>query len=147
MATRTTRPPRRDYLPTMTGRKAAGWIAAGFSFLATLWFVQALAASTGYGTWLFAAGLEFILFKAKGLIFNESRSDDGFGWIAVLIDTVLNGGGMWAYVLKIDDTPSYKMIAITFDMQPQMATVWALVLALILGFLLSWGPHRLLREE
>lgn len=131
----------------MNGRKLAGWIAAGFSFIATLWFVQALGGTSGFGSWLFAAGLEFILFKAKGLVFNERRSDDGFGWIAVGIDTVLNAGGMWSYVLKIDDTPSYTMIAVTFNMQPQMATVWALVLALVLGFLLSWGPHRLLRDE
>lgn len=146
MTTRTNRR-AQDYLPRMTGRKMAGYIAAGFSFVATLWFCQALSGGDGFGTWLFAAGLEFILFKAKGLIFNESRSDDGFGWVAVAIDTVLNAGGMWAYVLKIDDTPSYKMIAVTFDMQPQMAAVWALVLAVVLGFLLSWGPHRLLRDE
>lgn len=146
MATRTTRPPRRDYLPTMNGRKLAGWIAAGFSYLTTLWCVQALGGD-GFQAWLIAGGLELFLFMTKGLIFNERRSDDMFGWIAVGVDTLLNAGGMWSYVLKIDDTPSYKMIAITFNMQPQMAAVWALVIALVLGYLLSWGPHRLLRDE
>jgi hypothetical protein len=146
MATRANSRPPRDYIPKMNGRKLAGYIAAGFSYFTTLWCVQALGGD-GFQAWLIAAGLELFLFMTKGLIFNERRSDDLFGWIAVGIDTLLNAGGMWAYVMKIDDTPSYKMIAITFDMQPQMAAVWALVIALVLGYLLSWGPHRLLRDE
>jgi hypothetical protein len=136
-----------DYAPTMNGRKVAGYIAAGFSYIATLWFVQALAGHAGWQTWLIAFGVELFLFKAKGLVFNDRKSDDAFGWIAVAIDTLLNAGGMWAYVLKIDETPAYKMLAVTFNMQPQIAMIWALVLSLVLGYLLSYGPHRLLRDE
>lgn len=145
MTTRT-RQPRQNWPPTMNGRKMAGWIAALFSYIATLWFVQALG-GTGFQSYLIAGGVEFVLFMAKGLVFNDRRNDDFFGWVAIGIDTVLNAGGMWGYILKVDDTPSYKMIAITFNMEPQMAAVWALVLSLVLGYLLSWGPHRLLRDD
>jgi hypothetical protein len=147
MATRTRGRGPQDYLPRLNGRKLAGWIAAGFSYFTTVWCIQALMGSEGFKSYLIAGGVELFLFMTKGLIFNERRSDDAFGWIAVGIDTLLNAGGMWSYVLKIDDTPSYKMIAVTFNMEAQMAAVWALVLALILGYLLSWGPHRLLRDE
>lgn len=135
-----------DYAPTMTGRKLAGWIAQGFSFLATLWCVQGLG-GTDWQAWAIAFGVELFLFKAKGLVFNDKRSDDAFGWIAVFIDTLLNAGGLWTYVLNVDKTPAYKMLAVAFDMQPQIGKIWALVLSLVLGYLLSYGPHRLLRDE
>lgn len=136
----------RDFAPTMNGRKVAGWIAAGFSFLTTLWCVQALG-GTNWQAWAIALALELFLFMAKGLVFNERRGDDALGWIAVAIDTLLNAGGLWGYVLKIDQTPAYKMLAVAFDMEPEIAKVWALVLSLALGYLLSYGPHRLLRDE
>lgn len=158
MATRTA---TQTGLPAMNGRKVAGIIAALFSYITTLWCVQALvdpswhaplpaseaAQSTWWHAYLLAAGIEFVLFKVKGLVFNDKRHDDALGWVAVWIDTLLNAGGMWTYVLRIDDTPAYEMIAFTFNMEPQIANIWALVIALGLGYLLSYGPHRLLRDD
>lgn len=136
----------QEYMPRMNGRKVAGWIAAVFSYITTLWCVQALGGE-GFMAYGIAFGLELFLFMAKGLVFNSRRQDDALGWIAIAVDTLLNAGGMWNYILRVDETPAYKMIAVAFDMQPQIAKVWALVLSLVLGYLLSYGPHRLLRDD
>jgi len=136
----------RDFAPTLSGRKVAGGIAAIFSYITTLWCVQALG-GTDYQGYLIALALELFLFMAKGLVFNDRRGDDALGWVAVGVDTLLNAGGLWGYVLKIDQTPAYKMLAVAFDMEPRIAKIWALVLSLALGYLLSYGPHRLLRDD
>lgn len=67
------------------------------------------------------------------------------GILAVAVDTVLNGGGMWAVVLNLNDTDSYQMFAksLNFGAEGQMRMLPALGIALALGFVLSIAPHKL----
>jgi hypothetical protein len=92
-----------------------------------------------------ALAAEFLLFLGKGLLFNSRRHDGAAGWASVLIDTLLNAGGLWPYVTRVADTPTAKMIVEAFGLRGTMGHVSAFLLTLVAGYMLAVAPHRIWR--
>ena len=126
--------------PSISGRTIAGIIVQVFSFLATYGFVVAIGLESYLG-FAVAVSVEVALFYGKKLIF-EHRNDSA-GWACIAIDTLLNAGGIYPYASKGSATPTWLMLSDALGLQPTMSKSAALVLALLLGFVLSFLPHRL----
>jgi hypothetical protein len=75
----------------------------------------------------------------------KKSNTDAFGWIAIGLDTLLNAGGIWPMVQVLDKAPSWIMLKESMGMDGDMGKLPALVVALVLGYLLSIAPHRLWR--
>lgn len=131
---------------TLNGRKIGAVCAQLGSFATTWLFIHALGVTglTGLGIALIA---EYLLLQAKGLVLNGDRRGDLLGWGAIIVDTFLNAGGMWPYILRFDQTPSWAMLVNALGLDGDMRKVPALVIALSLGAVLSVLPHRLWREK
>jgi hypothetical protein len=138
---------RKPYARTASrvnvNRLGAALAQAG-SFAAT----YAFCASTIKGAdplivFFIAAGVEVILMLGKSVLFNASRADDAVGWASVVIDTVLNAGGLWPLAKNIAGTPSGLMIAEALGLEAKIGLIPALILALLGGYLLAVLPHRL----
>lgn len=125
--------------------KIAAVLAQLGSFATTYGCVIALGGKGQLGFWL-AVGIEVLLAAGKSLVFDGKKSNtDAFGWIAILLDTLLNAGGIWPMVQVLDKAPSWIMLKESMGMDGDMGKLPALVVALILGYLLSVAPHRLWR--
>lgn len=144
MAVRTsrTKSPKRQPL---TRRKLAA-IAAQLASLYTTWL---LVASLG-GDELVGVGiallLEWLLFEGKRAVLGGERGA-AMGWVCIGVDGLINAGGLWNVVLKLDSTESYKMLAQALGLGGEMRLVPALLIALALGVWLSLAPHDLWRDE
>lgn len=127
----------------MDGRRVAGMIAQAGSFATTWAFIAALAMPPliGFGI---ALGIEIVLYYGKKLAFEQGA--DSIGWVAVALDTLLNAGGLWPITKRFSATPTWIMLAEALGLEQQMSSIAALIIALVLGFILSALPHRLLKK-
>lgn len=126
-------------------RKIAAALAQLGSFGTTYGCVMAMGGK-GYQGFLIAAVLEVVLAAAKSLVFDGRKSSsDAFGWIAILVDTFLNAGGIWPMVKVLDNAPTWIMLKESMNLQGDIGSLPALIVALALGYLLSVAPHRLWR--
>lgn len=127
----------------MDGRQIAGLIALAGSFATTWAFIAALDMPPliGFGV---ALAVEVVLYYGKKLAFE--RGADSIGWVAVALDTLLNAGGLWPITKRFSATPTWIMLAESLGLEPQMSMLAALIIALVLGFILSALPHRLLKR-
>jgi len=140
MATRTT----STGTITVSGRKIAAALTQVGSFITTWLFVQALG-TTGVTGFVVALIAEFVLMAAKhNTLYGRG---DGIGLIAVAIDTLLNAGGLYPYMSRLDKTPTWTMLVTSFQLDGELRAVPALVLALLIGFLLSAAPTWLWRHR
>lgn len=107
------------------------------SFVTSWLFFNAIGV-TGWPGFLLAAVVEFILqvCKAEG---------GALGWGAHGIDTFINGGGIFSFVLEIDNTPTWTMLTTALKLDGQLQELPALVLALGVGLILSIAPIKLWR--
>jgi hypothetical protein len=143
MATRTTRTPREHM--QINPHKIAATLAQLGSFATTYGCILALGGSGKFGFFV-AVGIEFLLAAAKSLVFDGKKSSaDAFGWIAIVVDTLLNAGGIWPGVLTLDKAPSWIMLKDSLGLDGDLSKLPALIVALVLGYLLSVAPHRLWR--
>lgn len=128
---------------TLTGRKIAGLVAQLGSFATTWACINAIGLPSlpGFGI---AVVVEVVLFYAKKMAFENGR--ESVGWCAVLLDTLLNAGGIWPFSKNLSATPTWVMLAEALSLKGQMGPIAALIIALVLGFILSILPHRLLDE-
>lgn len=137
---------------------AGAIIAHGLSYVTTLWFVQWVApdlALTAQG--IAAYFTELLLFAMKSALWNSTVDDDGVGWAGVIIDAVLNAGGI---LPRADTFLTFPPLAAALsvagvrvaDLAP-VATLpdgtgvsaAGLIAALLGGILLSAAPHRMWR--
>lgn len=140
MSTRVAREPMQ-----INPHKIAAALAQLGSFATTYGCVLALGGKGQLGFWL-AVGIEALLAAGKSLVFDGKKSGtDAFGWIAILLDTLLNAGGIWPMVQVLDKAPAWIMLKDSMGMTGDMGKLPALVVALVLGYLLSIAPHRLWR--
>lgn len=137
MTTRT-----KDSSIHIDGNRVAASVAQLGSFTTTWLFINALGIS-GVSGFLVAVAAEFVLFAGKNLVLGDRAHSDAVGWAAILLDTVLNAGGLWPYITKLDQTPSWAMLVQSLQLDGTLRQIPALVLALVFGFLLSVAPHRL----
>jgi hypothetical protein len=116
------------------------------SYLTTYAFFRAVLAGMDLPLVIgIALAAEFLLFLGKGLLFDPRRHDGAAGWASVLIDTLLNAGGLWPYVTRVSDTPTAKMVVEAFGLHGTIGHVPALILTLVAGYVLAVAPHRIWR--
>lgn len=126
----------------LTRRRLAAIAAQVLSYLATLGFVRVFVDDLVTAATV-AAVVEWLLFEFKGAVFSGAERWSPLGLASVVIDTLLNGGGMWAFVVDLDKSETYKMLSQGLNLGKDMRLLPALVIALALGFALSIGPHAL----
>lgn len=144
MATKTRR--AADDGPFLTRRRVAAIVAQLIGFGTTWAFFAALGVA---GLWGFgvAVVIEWLLFEFKRAVLAGQSKDKALGVAAIVADTLLNAGGMWLWVLNIDSTEPYKMLARSLSLGETMRLIPALVLALALGLALCVAPHYLWKDE
>jgi hypothetical protein len=126
------------------GRKVAAAIAQIGSFATTWLFIGSIGLD-GWKCFGIALAIEIILTVAKRDIL--SGKSDVLGGAAVLIDTLLNAGGLWPYTQKMDHTPTWIMFTQSVGLDGTLRSIPALGIAIAIGFLLSAAPHLLWRHK
>lgn len=140
MSTRVVREPME-----INPRKIAAGLAQLGSFATTYGCVMAMG-GRGYRGFFLALAIEAVLMAGKSLVFDGKKSNaDAFGWVAIIIDMFLNAGGIWPMVQVLDNAPSWIMLKESMNLQGDIGQLPALIVALVLGYLLSVAPHRLWR--
>lgn len=129
---------------TINGRKVGAALAQVLSFVTTWMCIHALGFDGVVGFFI-ALGLEFLLLAAKFSFLNGRGEVMGFS--AVLIDTVLNAGGMYPYIANIDRTPAWAMFTQALQLEGTARPLAVLIFSLAFGFLLSAIPTWLWRER
>lgn len=140
MTTRTHREPMQ-----MNPHKIAAVLAQLGSFATTYGCILALGGK-GYLGFFLAVGIEFFLAAGKSLVFDGKKSGaDFFGWVSIIVDTFLNAGGIWPMVQTLDKAPTWIMLKEGMGLNGELSSLPALIVALVLGYLLSVAPHRFWR--
>ncbi len=65
--------------------------------------------------------------------------------VVLLIDTLVNAGGIFPFALRMSATPTAAMISTTFNLSPQITPPAAFAVSLVLGFLLAAAPEAVWR--
>jgi hypothetical protein len=131
-----------DESPQSPRRRIAALVAAGGGWFTTWLCVQAL----GLGGWpgvVVSLVIEWLLFEFKRDVLSGKDPSSPGGIVAIIVDTILNGGGMWSVVLHLDKTESYEMFAKSFELDGKMSMLPALAISLALGYVLAIAPHQL----
>jgi hypothetical protein len=124
-------------LPPMAGQRVAAIVAGLGSYATTLLFLWAVGVPGWWGV-VFAALVEFVLTMCKQI-------GGPAAWGAHGIDTFLNGGGLFPYVLQLDKTPTWQMLVAGLGLEGDVRSLPALILALAFGLVLSLAPLALWR--
>lgn len=74
-----------------------------------------------------------------------SDRDIAFG--ALVLDVLINAGGIWMIIRGLDKTPTWQMIVISLNLSSAMSNVVAMVLAFVLGYVIAKAPERVWRWE
>jgi hypothetical protein len=151
--------------PRSTRRRIAAVVAAAGGWYTTWLFITAIGI-TGIPGFAVSIIIEWLLFEFKREVLAAGAQLTVGGVIAVVADTVLNGGGMWSVVLGLNNTDTYDMFHKALELGPKplataaaggavavaggavaaagsMPMLPALGIALALGFILSIAPHKL----
>jgi hypothetical protein len=128
--------------PRVTRRRIAAVVAGAGGWVTTWLCVEAIGLKGVLGL-VVASVIEWLLFEFKREVLSGDRRGSVPGIVAIAVDTVLNGGGMWSVVLNLDDTQSYRMFATSLSLDGKMNPLPALAISLGLGFILAIAPHLL----
>lgn len=130
--------------------KIGALIAAGISWVTTYWcvlWVMEPKPEDGYALVIgISIVVEIILTLMKRCLFNKDRSDDGIGWAGLIVDAIINAGGILPRAGKLLTFPPIAAILTVVGVNaadPKINGVGAFILAIIAGALLSVLPHRL----
>lgn len=119
-------------------------ILAGLGSFATTWLFVAALGFDDIGGFFAALGVEFLLAAGKHAILHGRP--DALGIASVMIDTLLNAGGLWPYVLNLNKTAAWAMLGQSLNLDQQLHYIPALIIALAIGFLLSALPFWLWKK-
>lgn len=111
----------------------------------TTW--QLVAAMTPGMAWYYQVGIGILLqaiFTALERPMLRGRPNKVSGAV-LAIDTFINAGGAFPYVLRMSATPTVQMVSTALDIAPQVSPIAALLLSLVLGFLLAAAPEAVWR--
>jgi hypothetical protein len=141
--------PMRDGMSFNPG-KVGALIAAVISWVTTywcvLWIMQPGAGESMTIPLAVSIVAELILTLMKRCLFNADRSDDGIGWAGLVVDAIINAGGILPRAGRLLTFPPVATILSVFGVSAADATVnnvGAFIIAIVAGALLSVLPHRL----
>ena len=63
------------------------------------------------------------------------------GALALLMDTLLNAGGVFPYALLLGNTPPVQMFATVMGVPSQIGPVGAMIVSMVLGFAIAAAPE------
>ena len=136
--------------PSFNPGKVGALITAAISWLTTYWcvlWIMEPTPETGYTVAIAVSIIaEIVLTLMKRCLFNTDRSDDGIGWAGLIIDAVINAGGILPRAGKFLTFPPIAAILALVGIDPSVPAVnsaGAFIVAIIAGALLSVLPHRL----
>lgn len=130
--------------------KIGALIAAIISWITTYWcvlWIMEPKPEQGYTmAILISIVAEIILTLMKRCLFNKDKSDDGIGWAGLIVDAVINAGGILPRAGKLLTFPPIAAILTVAGINsadPKINSIGAFIVAMIAGALLSVLPHRL----
>lgn len=130
--------------------KVGALITAVISWITTYWcvlWIMEPKPETGYTMAIVVSiVVEIVLTLMKRCLFNADRSDDGIGWAGLIVDTVINAGGILPRAGKLLTFPPIAAILTVVGVDathPQVNNIGAFIVAIAVGALLSVLPHRL----
>lgn len=122
-------------------------IAAIVWVLACVTTWQLVAAITPGAVWGFQVGagvLLQVIFTVLERPVLRGRPNKVSGTV-LIIDTLVNAGGIFPFALRMSATPTAQMISTTFNLSPQMTPPAAFAVSLLFGFLLAAAPEAVWR--
>jgi hypothetical protein len=135
---------------TFNPGKVGALLTACISWLTTYWcvvWVMEPKPDTGYTAVIVVSVIvEIILTLMKRCLFNADKSDDGIGWAGLIVDAVINAGGILPRAGRLLTFPPIAAILTVVGIdatKPEINSIGAFILAIIAGALLSVLPHRL----
>lgn len=135
---------------TFNPGKIGALITACVSWLTTYWcvlWIMEPTPETGYTMAIVVSIIaEIILTLMKRCLFNADRSDDGIGWAGLIVDAVINAGGILPRAGKLLTFPPIAAILTVVGVNaadPKVNSIGAFIVAIAAGALLSVLPHRL----
>lgn len=111
----------------------------------TTW--QLIAAVTDGMDWRYQIGMGVLLqviFTALERPMLNGKPNKVSG-IVLLLDTLINAGGIYPFALRVSATPTAQMITTAFNMSSAVSPMAAFLLALLFGFLLAAAPEAVWR--
>jgi hypothetical protein len=111
----------------------------------TTW--QLVAAVTVGAVWYFQVGAGIVLqaiFTVLERPILRGRPNKVSGTV-LIVDTLVNAGGIFPFALRMSATPTAQMISATFSLSPQMTPPAAFAVSMIFGFLLAAAPEAVWR--
>jgi hypothetical protein len=89
--------------------------------------------------------MEFFLAAGKSLVFDGKKSAPMLWLDLDHRRYLLNAGGIWPGVQTLDKAPTWIMLKEGMGLNGELSRLPALIVALVLGYLLSVAPHRFWR--
>lgn len=120
-------------------------LAQMLSFLATWAFIHAIGVK-GVEGFVISLVIEAILVKGKDLLLGGAPKGAPMGYAAIVIDTILNGAGMFTYVDNLDKTEVWTAFTKGLQFSGNMDGIYVFVVAMGLGFFLAVAPHYLWQD-
>lgn len=137
---------RASFNPGKIGAIIAGIISWITTYWCVIWIMEPTP-ETGY---TMAIGVsvvaEIILTLMKRCLFNKDKSDDGIGWAGLVVDAIINAGGILPRAGKLLTFPPIAAILTVVGVNagdPKVNSIGAFIVAILAGALLSVLPHRL----
>lgn len=96
-----------------------------------------------------AIGVEVLLVLMKRCLFDGSHRNDGVGWFGLVLDTIINAGGILPKAGRLLTFPPIAAILFLAGVNaahPTVNAIGSFLVALLFGALLSVLPHRLWRD-
>jgi hypothetical protein len=152
MAAETKTESRRARHGYFNGYRFSAWIAHFFSWLTTYWLIEWITDPHNDTNRAIAIvvsiALEFLLHKAKKLLFDEERHNDGIGWGAFVADSIINAGGVYPKAGRFAAWPPLAALVGAFGVDIAKKdspgnVIAAFILSLLVGMGLSLLPIRL----
>lgn len=122
-------------------------IAAVLWVLACVTTWQLVAAVTPGAVWFFQVGAGIVLqviFTTLERPVLRGRPNKVSSTV-LIVDTLVNAGGIFPFALRMSATPTAQMISTTFNLSPQMTPPAAFAVSLLFGFLLAAAPEAVWR--
>lgn len=124
----------------LPGNKVAA-VVAWLIGLATTYL--GLAALLGNAPWYIAAGAAVV---AQGMLTWAERAiwkgrPSLVGGLALVLDTLLNAGGIFPFALRLGESPPVQMIARVLNTPSEIGPLGAMIVSLVLGFAIAAAPE------